>query len=97
MGIADFVRANGLTFNTGRGFYEFTKRVKVQATKEVIVRDNANGDFFTGDKAREILGIPVGEDANVSPMPNDRYTGFVQSTSNNRKLIGGTKFLYEVA
>jgi hypothetical protein len=25
-----------------------------------------------------------------------KYTAFIQSTSANRKLMGGTKFLYEV-
>lgn len=32
----------------------------------------------------------------VKPGAMDNYVGFVQSTSNNRKLLAGTKFLYEV-
>lgn len=95
--IKDFVEDNHLSFNVGRGFYEFTKRVKVQDYKEVIIRDNYTGDMFSGDKAREILGIPIGETCNVSPTPGDKYTGFIQSTSNNRKLLVGTEFLYEVS
>ena len=95
--ISDFVRRNGLTFNVGRGFYEFTKRVKVQHHKEVILMDKVTGDFYTGDKAREIAGIPVGETVNVSPEELGNFVCFIQSTSSNRKLLGGTRFLYEVS
>jgi hypothetical protein len=96
--IKQFVLDNGATFKKGRGFYEFTKRVKVQDYKEVILMDNKTGDLFSGDKAREMAGIPIGVTANVSPGSGALagYTCFIQSTSVNRKLIGGTKFLYEV-
>lgn len=93
--IKDFVTANGLKFKRGKGFYEFTKRVLVQEHKEVVIQDKGTGEMFTGDEARDILDIPVGERAKVSPMPTS-FTGFIQSTSNNRKLLAGTKFLYEV-
>jgi hypothetical protein len=94
--IKEFVLENGATFKKGRGFYEFTKRVKVQDYKEVILQDDATGDLFSGDKARQMAGIPIGETANVSPGVLPGYTCFIQSTSHNRKLIAGTKFLYEV-
>lgn len=95
--IAEFVRDQGIEFKIGRGFYEFTKRVKVQHHKEIILQEKATGDFYTGDKARDIAGIPHGEDANVSPGDLGGYRCFIQSTSSNRKLLGGTKFLYEVS
>jgi len=59
--------------------------------------DKASGDMYTGDKARELLGL-VGADpkAKVKPVALDKYRVFVQSTSYNRKLVGGTGFLYEV-
>jgi len=96
--IKEFVAENGATFKAGRGFYEFTKRVKVQDYKEVILMDNKTGDLFSGNKAREMAGIPIGETANVSPGKGDLkgYTCFIQSKSHNRKLLAGTKFLYEV-
>lgn len=97
MGISDFVKKNGLDFKVGRGFYEFTKKVTVQAYKEIILMDKTTGDFYSGDKAREIAGIPVGVEARVSPESIEKYVCFIQSTSANRKLIGGTKFLYEVS
>lgn len=95
--IADFVRENGLTFKIGRGFYEFTKKVTVQAHKEIILMDKTTGDFFSGDKARDIVGIPHGREARVAPEELKDYVCFIQSTSANRKLLGKTRFLYEVS
>lgn len=96
--IADFVRDNGLRFKIGRGFYEFTKPVKVQSHKEVVLMEKRSGDMFSGNKAREIAGMPIGADATVRPGDGDLkdYTCFIQSTSANRKLLSRTRFLYEV-
>lgn len=94
--IKGFVIANDLAFKKGRGFYEFTKPETIQNYKEVVLQDRNTGEMFTGDKAREIAGIPIGVTARVKPEALKKYRVFVQSTSVNRKLIGGTKFLYEV-
>jgi len=94
--IKDFVQENGLRFNIGRGFYEFTKSVVIQDYKEVIIQDKRNGEMFSGEKAREILGIPIGITTRVSPAKLTDYRGFVQSTSSNRKLLEDTHFLYEL-
>jgi hypothetical protein len=97
--IQALVESNGLVFQRGRGFYEFTKRETIQATKEVIILDNETGDMYEGDAAREVLGLPSGSSIDISPrnagFDRTKYKVFVQSTSNNRKLIGGTTFLYE--
>ncbi len=94
--IKDFVNDNGLIFKIGKGFYQFKESVKIQSYKEVILRDKKSGRFYTGDQARKLAGIPIGVDAKVSPKSMDKYNVFVQSTSANRKLKGGSKFLYEV-
>lgn len=94
--IKNFVQDNGLKFKIGRGFYEFTKKVTVQDYKEIVLRDKETGDMFSGDKAREIVGIPLGRTAKVSPTVFTKYDAFIQSTSPNRKLLGGTRFLYEL-
>ncbi len=95
--IDEFVADNGLTFQKGKGFYEFTKATEIQDYKEVVIMDRKTGDMFSGDKAREIMGIPVGETARCRPEKySSKYLAFIQSTSMNRKLVGGTKFLYEV-
>ena len=94
--IKQVVQDNGLVFKTGRGFYEFTKKETIQGKKEVVILDKETGDMYQGAAAREVLGLVEGVSADIKPTyDKNRYTVFVQSTSNNRKLIGGTTFLYE--
>lgn len=95
--IKAFVLENGLTFKTGRGFYEFTKKETIQAKKAIILMDRKTGDFFAGEAVRELLAIPQGETVKIKPNSIEKYLVFVQSTSANRKLMADTKFLYEVA
>lgn len=94
--ISEFVKAQGLSFKKGRGFYEFMKSETIQEKKEVVLVDNATGDMFGGDKAREMIGLPFGMRGKIKPAAIHGYTVFVQSTSWNRKLVPGTRFLYEV-
>ncbi len=94
--IKAFVLENGLTFKVGRGFYEFTKTETIQGHKELILMDRKTGDLFEGEAAREMLGLPDGSTVRIKPNNLEKYMVFVQSTSANRKLISGTKFLYEV-
>lgn len=97
--IKELVESNGLVFKVGRGFYEFTKREKIQASKEVIILDTETGDMFEGSAARDVLGLPHGGSISLNPKEAgfdvNKYRVFVQSTSYNRKLLGGTTFLYE--
>jgi hypothetical protein len=94
--IKAFVLENGLTFKVGRGFYEFTKTETIQGKKEIILMERKTGDLFAGEAARDLLGLPAGTTARIKPSNLEKYVVFVQSTSANRKLIGGTRFLYEV-
>jgi len=94
--IERFVSDNGLRFKIGRGFYEFMKKEVVQENKEVVLVDRNSGDMFTGSDARELIGVPYGIRKKIDPVALPRYKIFIQSTSSNRKLIGGTSFLYEV-
>ncbi|OGL94709.1 hypothetical protein A2348_03200 [Candidatus Uhrbacteria bacterium RIFOXYB12_FULL_58_10] len=94
--IKQFVLAQGLAFKQGRGFYEFTKPETVQDYKEVVLMDRATGDMFTGSEARAMIGLPAGVNARIRPSALTEFRVFVQSTSVNRKLVGGAGFLYEV-
>ena len=96
--IKQFAEAMGATFKKGRGFYEFTKSVKVQDYKEVILEHKRSGDLFTGTQAREMIDLPYGTAGRIKPTSTNLrdYNVFIQSTSVNRKLIQGTRFLYEV-
>ena len=98
--IKTFVHDNGLEFKTGRGFYQFIKSVKVQNYKEVVLVNDSTSSMFSGAQARTMLGLPkAGEGGTVSLRPGSLkgYTAYIQSTSHNRKLLGGTAFLYEVS
>ena len=95
-----FVESNGLTFKTGRGFYEFTKRERITDKKEIILVDKTTGETIANQaEARSILGLPLYGETKLSPNETSafyKYKIYVQSTSYNRKLVKGTKFLYEV-
>lgn len=43
-----------------------------------------------------MLGLPMGATVRIKPSNLEKYIVFVQSTSANRKLVGGTRFLYEI-
>lgn len=93
--IKTFVEKQGVTFKKGRGFYQFTKSEMIQEHKEVVLRNKVTGDMFTGAEARNFIGLPFGERGQIRPKMFDEYQVFVQSTSNNRKLMKNTLFLYE--
>lgn len=102
MDIKGFVTSRGIEFKKGRGFYELSKAETVQQYKEVIIQDRETGEMFNGSQVREELGLsPQTEKGGVNERLHKdvtkRYRVFVQSTSVNRKLIGGTTFLYEVS
>lgn len=100
--IKQFVLDNGLTFKTGRGFYELSKSEKVQQYKEVIIQNRETGEMYNGAQVREYLGLqPQIAAGGVTERLNSKHANefrvFVQSTSVNRKLIGGTVMLYEIS
>ena len=95
--IRSFVEETGADFKKGAGFYQFTKSELIQERKDVVLVDKVTGDMFTGDHARELIGLPKGERAQLKPAKLEKYDVYVQSTSINRKLKGGTKFLYDTA
>ncbi|OQV14335.1 hypothetical protein BV898_11453 [Hypsibius exemplaris] len=96
--IKAFVQSEGLTFKTGKGFYEFTKPEQISAKKEIVLMKTSTGELFEGAAARAIAGITAANEARkVAPGVGalGQYRAFVQSTSVNRKLVAGTGFLYE--
>jgi hypothetical protein len=95
MGIKEFCDSMGVRFQKGRGFYEFIKVEVIQPSKEIVLMDKENGNLYEGDVARTIAGISE-EKARLKPSALEKYRVFIQSTSANRKLLAGQKFLYEV-
>lgn len=92
--IQDFIESRNLTFVKGNAFYQLSKAETVQAAKEILLRDCTTGAVYGGAQARGILGLPAGQDVKVKPADHGTWDVFVQSTSNNRKLMPGTNLLY---
>jgi len=85
----------GAAYETGRAFYELTKPETVQPKKTIAILKKNTKAIFGGDQARQVLGMPTGATVKVKPGNHLDYAIFVQSTSNNRKLVRGTTLLYQ--
>lgn len=98
MDIRSYVQDRDLMFQPGKGFYEFTKSEEIRPAREVVLVDRKTGDMYSGAKARDMIGVPLGTMKTLSPRTMDAipYDVFIQSTSFTRKLKPGTRFLYEV-
>lgn len=90
--IREYIYSRGLDYVLGNAFYQLTKREKIQPQKKIAIREKATGKVYTGQAARDMLGLP-GHEVSVKPDYNPEYDVFVQSTSVNRKLIGNTDVL----
>lgn len=78
----------------GCAFYQLTKTEKVQEAKQICIRDRMTKAIYTGQSARDLLGLPHYGAITLAPHKLGDYDVFVQSTSVNRKLVGGTLLLY---
>jgi hypothetical protein len=90
--IDDFVVTVTGHYCPGDAFYELTKRVTIQPHKQIIIIEKSTGKKYGGSDARKLIGLPD-KSVKVSPNTNPDYTVFVQSTSFNRKVLGGTSVL----
>lgn len=95
--ILSFIGGLRIPFQKGRGFYELTKTESIQSYKEMILVHNKTGAMHGGVDAKMLLGLPLGGTIKVRPGQHGDYKVFVQSTSNNRKLISGTELLWKLA
>jgi hypothetical protein len=91
--IDDFVRANGMSYYAGIGFYQLTKTEDIQPQKDIIVVDRQTKDAYSGPQARALIGLPSDRTVRVRPNHNPQYDVYVQSTSLNRNLVAGTSLL----
>lgn len=92
MKIQEFVESKNLPFRMGQGFYELTKPETIQAHKEIYVMRKQGKEIKAN--GRLLLGLPAVGDHKVKLQNLSEYSIFVQSTSNNRNLVVGTRFLY---
>lgn len=91
--ISTFVEeATGRAYKVGEAFYQLSKTEKVQPRKTIALYDRRTKNVYTGKHARTMLGLPDVE-VRVVPAAHPEFDIFVQSTSVNRKIVGGTKIL----
>lgn len=90
--IKPFVEGLGRTFRVGSAYYPLTKTETIQDHKAIAIVRKKDGKVYTGQAARDILGLPA-MTVRVAPTYNPDYDVYVQSTSVNRKLVPGTKLL----
>lgn len=85
----------GHQYVSGRGFYQLTLApVKVQIQKDIAIVEKKSGMVYTGKNARALLGLPSNLEVTLRASQNPDYDIFIQSTSPNRKLLVGQKYLY---
>lgn len=91
--IKDFVeRVTNQPYRKGSSFYELVKPEKIQASKQIAIRDIKTKHVYMGREARQMLGLPDYE-VKVDSTNHPRYDIFVQSQSVNRKLVPGQEVL----
>jgi von Willebrand factor type A domain-containing protein len=98
MQMDQFFAANGVTYRTGNGYYQWTKTETVGPQKQIAVVRKATDEVFTDDNpgspaVRDLIGMSKTERVRLRPDHNPEYTIFVQSTAPNRKVLRGTKAL----
>lgn len=89
--IDEFVEhQTGRAYKLGEAYYQLSKTEIVQPQKQIAILGKSG--LYIGPDARKLLGLP---DTHVKVAPNHHpdYEIFIQSTSNNRKLMPNTKLL----
>ena len=81
-----------MPFVPGANYYQLTKPETLQNYKQIIVQEKMTGKTYAGVGARNLLGLPNTE-VKVAPASYGNFDIFCQSSSNNRKLMAGTKLI----
>lgn len=93
--IRPFILTKRMEYLKGSAFYQLTKtEARVQFDKLILVRDRNTGKVYAGKEARQMIGLPTDRNARLHPGDHKNYDLFIQSTSVNRKLVGGTGVIY---
>lgn len=84
----------GVPYVKGTLFYALTKKEDViQPYKQILVQDKKTGRTYGGDAVRELLNLPSNSNIKICPGDYGDYDIYVQTTSVNRKLVGGTSVI----
>lgn len=86
----------GKSFDVGKGYYQLTKRERVQARKNILLRHKKTGKIYGGPRAKEMIGLPaISDEMTINPGNNGWFEIYIQSTSDNRILARGSRLLYK--
>lgn len=91
--IKSFVKQKTGNYTIGTAYYQLTKPETVQANKDILIMEKGKTAVYSGNKARQLLGLPIGVNAKLNPYNLSKYDVFVLSNSVNRKLVRGTKLI----
>lgn len=88
-------RESGLPYVRGTTFYQLTKtESRVQLDKQLLVMEKGKKEVWGGNAARQLLGLPLGVHCRVKPGNHSNFDMFIQSKSDNRKMVRGTKAIH---
>lgn len=80
------------TYIRGTAYYQLVKPEKVQNHKKVCVLDRKTDRLYSGQQARDLIGLPDYE-VKVDAVKFGDYDVFVESQSLNRKLLPGQRLI----
>lgn len=93
--IRPFILRHRMEYLKGAAFYQLVKtEARVQPGKQFLIRDRQTGKIFGGKEARKMLNLPDQNNVRLHPGDHLNYDLFVQSSSVNRKLVGGSGVIY---
>lgn len=84
----------GVPYVKGTLFYALTKKEEtIQPYKKIVIQDKKTGRTYAGNAVRELLNLPSNSNIKICPGDYGDYDIYVQTTSVNRKLVGGTSVI----
>lgn len=81
----------------GAAYYQLQKKETLKAGRRIIIQPRDEDCFYAGPKARQLLGLPSDGDVTIEPKNLGDFVVYVQSAAENRKLLPGTLFLYDLS
>jgi len=81
----------------GAAYYQLQKKETLKSGRRIIIQPRDEDCFYAGPKARQLLGLPSNGDVTIEPKNLGDFIVYVQSAAENRKLLPGTLFLYDLS
>jgi len=83
-------------FVHGAGYYQLGARTEtLKKGRRIILQPRGEELYLAGPNARKLLGLPEDRDCVIEAKNLGDFVIYIQSASENRKLLPGTTFLYD--